>query len=233
VPVNLQWQDIALRIALAFVCAAIIGFDRGEHGRTAGLRTTILMSIAACVAMLQANLMMNSVGKASDSFVVLDLMRLPLGILSGVGFIGAGVILKRDNVVRGVTTAATMWFVTVMGLCFGGGQIKLGLGAFAIAVLTLTVMKRIEDLFPVWHPASLRLVLSTEILTEDDLRGALKNAGMKISSWAVDYLNPKRARKITCELKWKPKHAALAVETPSVIEGLAHHAGVAELEWRS
>ena len=68
---------------------------------------------------------MNSVGKAPDSFVVLDLMRLPLGILTGVGFIGGG-ILKRGDSIQGVTTAATLWFVTVIGLCFGGGQNELG-----------------------------------------------------------------------------------------------------------
>jgi len=233
VPVTVLWQDIALRLVLAFVCAAIIGFDRGEHGRSAGLRTTILMSMAACVAMVQANLLMNSVGKASDSFVVLDLMRLPLGILSGVGFIGAGAILKRGNLVHGVTTAATMWFVTVMGLCFGGGQIKLGLSAFAIAFLTLTFLKWIEDYFPAWHPASLHLTLSTDVLSENEVRASLKQAGMKISSWAVDYHDPQRTRKIGCELRWKPKHAALAADTPTVIEGLAHHAGVTDLAWKS
>lgn len=115
-PVTLSWHDIALRLALTFVTAAVIGWDRGEHGRAAGLRTTLLLSVAACVAMLQANALMYSVGKTPDSFVVLDLMRLPLGILSGVGFIGAGAILRCDNLVIGVTTAATMWFVTVLGL---------------------------------------------------------------------------------------------------------------------
>jgi MgtC family len=52
-------------------------------------------------------------------------MRLPLGILTGVGFIGGGTILKRGDLVTGVTTAATLWLVTVIGLCFGGGQLAL------------------------------------------------------------------------------------------------------------
>jgi putative Mg2+ transporter-C (MgtC) family protein len=56
-----------------------------------------------------------------------DLMRLPLGILIGVGFIGGGAILRRDDIVVGVTTAATLWLVTVIGLCLGGGQLALGL----------------------------------------------------------------------------------------------------------
>jgi putative Mg2+ transporter-C (MgtC) family protein len=232
VSVNLEWQDVALRLAIAFLSAAVIGLDRGERGRTAGLRTTILMSVAACVAMLEANSLMNSVGKAPNSFVTMDVMRLPLGILSGVGFIGAGAILKRGNMVTGVTTAATMWFVTVMGLCFGSGQIKLGLTAFAIALVTLTLLKLIDDYFPSWHPAFLCLTLSADVLSEKELRALLKSAGMKISSWTVHYENRER-RRIQCEVRWRPKHAAQAADTPTVIEGLTHQAGVAELEWKS
>ncbi len=69
-------------------------------------------------AWIQVNLLLTVRGKALDSYIVMDLMRLPLGILSGMGFIGGGAILRRDNMVLGVTTAATLWFVTVMGLAF-------------------------------------------------------------------------------------------------------------------
>ena len=71
-------------------------------------------------------------------------MRLPLGILSGMGFIGGGVILKRENLVLGVTTAATLWFVTVLGLCFGGGQLALGSIALVIGFIVLRFLKTIE-----------------------------------------------------------------------------------------
>jgi len=74
-----------------------------------------------------------------------DLMRLPLGILSGMGFIGAGAIVRRDNFAVGITTAATLWFVTVLGLCFGGGQIAIGLVSSAIGVVVLTALKVVED----------------------------------------------------------------------------------------
>jgi putative Mg2+ transporter-C (MgtC) family protein len=120
VPLTVTWTDAAVRIALTVMAAAAIGFDRGVEGHPAGMRTTLLVALAACLSMLQANWLMNTVGKTPDSFV-LDLVRLPLGILTGVGFIGGGVILKRDDAIRGLTTAATLWFVTVIGLCFGGG----------------------------------------------------------------------------------------------------------------
>lgn len=123
-PVTLDWQHVALRLALTVAAGFIIGFNRSEHGRPAGMRTTLLVCLAASLSMIQANLLMNSVGKAHDSFVVLDLMRLPLRILSGMGFIGAGTILRKENLVLGVTTAATLWFTTLMGLCFGGGRCR-------------------------------------------------------------------------------------------------------------
>src|SRR5271156_4353417 len=120
--VNPSWQDIALRLFLTVVAGAVIGINRSEHGRPAGLRTTLLVCLAASIAMIQTNLLLAMSGKPSSSFVTLDLMRLPLGILSGMGFIGAGTILRRDNFIQGITTAATLWFVTIIGLCFGGGQ---------------------------------------------------------------------------------------------------------------
>ena len=125
-PLTLTWPDVALRIALTVVAVCAIGFDRRVEGHPAGMRTTLLVALAACFATLEANWLMNSVGKTPNSFVVLDLMRMPLGILTGVGFIGGGAILKRGETVHGLTTAATLWFVTVVGLCFGGGQNELG-----------------------------------------------------------------------------------------------------------
>jgi putative Mg2+ transporter-C (MgtC) family protein len=76
--------------------------------------------------MIQVNLLLPTAGKHSDPFITNDLMRLPLGVLTSIGFIGGGAIIKRDDIAVGVTTAATLWSVTVIGLCFGGGQIWLG-----------------------------------------------------------------------------------------------------------
>src|SRR6202012_6189657 len=122
-PLTLSWPEIAIRLALAAFFSSVIGLNRDERGHPAGLRTTRLVCLAATFAQLQANLLRTTAGKTPSSFSVLDLERLPLGILSGIGFIGAGVIMKRDHdAINGVTTAATIWLVTVLGLLFGGGQ---------------------------------------------------------------------------------------------------------------
>src|SRR5947207_6220062 len=113
--------DIALRLAAAVVAGGAIGLDRSERGRSAGLRTTMLVCLAAALAMAETNLLLSTHGKGPDSFVQIDPMRLPLGILSGIGFIGAGAILRRGEMIRGVTTAATLWLTTVIGLVLGSG----------------------------------------------------------------------------------------------------------------
>ena len=136
-PVTLHWNDIVVRLLVALFVGMLIGYNRSEHGKVAGLRTTVLVCLAACVAMIQVNILLPLAGRSSNSFVMNDLMRLPLGILTGVGFIGGGAILRRGNLTVGVTTAATLWLVTVIGLCIGGGQILLGLAATALALVAL------------------------------------------------------------------------------------------------
>ncbi|WP_186109109.1 MgtC/SapB family protein [Burkholderia gladioli] len=147
-PLVLQPFDIAARIAVCLIAGAIIGLNRGESGKAAGLRTVMLVCLAACLAMLQVNLLLPQDGKGSQSFAVLDLMRLPLGILSGVGFIGAGAILRKDGLVTGLTTAATLWFVTVIGLCAGGGQLALAALGTVLGFGILTGMKALEQRLP-------------------------------------------------------------------------------------
>lgn len=147
-PLYPTWPDILLRLLLTMLAGAIIGLNRGTRGEAAGLRTTILVALAACVAMIQANILLPIGGRTSDSFGVMDLMRLPLGILTGVGFIGAGAIFRRRDLVAGVTTAATLWVITVIGLCFGGGQLKLGIIATVLATFTLWALKWIDLRLP-------------------------------------------------------------------------------------
>src|SRR6202046_2560537 len=184
-PLTLTWQEIALRLALSVAAGALIGLDRGEHGRPAGLRTTLLVCLAAAVAMLQANVLMPTVGKAADSFVVLDLMRLPLGILTGMGFIGAGAILRRDGLVLGVTTAATLWFVTVIGLCFGGGQISLGIAALVLGMLVLSALHWVDYKMKQERYAVLNLTTEPELPLKEDVYATVRKAGYQINVASV------------------------------------------------
>lgn len=136
--------DIALRLLLTVVAGGLIGINREVGGHSAGFRTTVLAALAAALAIILANSILEVGGKTPGSFATMDPMRLPLGILTGMGFIGGGAILKQGNTVSGVTTAATLWAVTVVGLCFGGGNLVLGCVGTAIILLTLVGFKWVD-----------------------------------------------------------------------------------------
>lgn len=229
-PLNLSATDFALRLALTVLAGGMIGFNRGEHGRPAGLRTTLLVCLAASASMIQANLLLPTVHRSPDSFIMMDLMRLPLGILSGMGFIGAGAILRRDDRVQGVTTAATLWYVTVMGLCIGGGQLILGMILAVVGMLVLSVLKRVERYWLLQSPSRLVLVIDEEGPSEEEVRSALTAAGFEIQSVALAYSAVSRRTRLNCEIRWT-LHATGA-SPPSVLERLAARPGVRKLYWR-
>jgi putative Mg2+ transporter-C (MgtC) family protein len=229
-PVTLDWQHVSLRLILTVVAGLVIGFNRGEHGRPAGMRTTLLVCLAASLSMIQANLLMNSVGKARDSFVVLDLMRLPLGILSGMGFIGAGAILRKDNLVLGVTTAATLWFTTVMGLCFGGGQLALGIAALFLGWGTLWGLKHVENGIRREVRATLTLVIPKAGPSDDEIRNYIAKSGCTIISWGIEYGSRGQLREVNSEIQCR----VLRSETrpPDFVGMLAQNPEIEMVKWQ-
>jgi putative Mg2+ transporter-C (MgtC) family protein len=227
---NIETGQVALRLALTAVGAALIGFDRETNSRPAGLRTTLLVALAACFAMIQAEALMGLRGRTSDSFVSLDVMRLPLGILSGMGFIGAGAILRKSNGVEGVTTAATLWFVTVMGLCFGGGQISLGITAAILGVLILQGLRHFESRWRHDQKAILRLVVGSGGPGEGEISRLLKENGCLTTHWSASYSGGGVARTLTCDVHWRGRGSEWRL--PDFLDDLARRKGVISLDWR-
>lgn len=127
--------ELIARLFFAFVAGFIIGLEREKSGNSAGLKTHILVSVGACLIMIISI-------KAFDGG---DPARLAAQVVSGIGFIGAGAIM-RDNSgsVRGITTAATLWIVAGLGLGFGSGMFFYTLAALLIVTITLIFVKKIE-----------------------------------------------------------------------------------------
>ncbi len=228
-PVTIGWGEIALRLILTVIAGGLIGLNRGEHGRPAGLRTVLLVTLAASLSMIQMNLLMPTNGKPHDSYAVMDLMRLPLGILTGVGFIGAGAILRRDSMVLGVTTAATLWYVTVMGLCFGGGQIGLGIAACVLGMLVLWVLKWAEAQLPQDHQATLCLIAAEDGPAAEDVRQIVGQGGYEVASIGITRDHEHQRREFSCEVRWR--HHASDDRPPKFVEQLARSPGVIKLKW--
>ena len=158
-----------------------------------------------------------------------DLMRLPLGILSGIGFIGAGAIVRRDNFVAGVTTAATIWLLTVVGLCFGGGQVVLGLAGTVIAVAILALLKYVEERMKHDRQGRLILVADSHGPEENELRAVIQNDGFTISSCGYSAEESLGQREWTCDLQWRTTPADTKI--PIFVGRLRGRQGIVRVSW--
>jgi putative Mg2+ transporter-C (MgtC) family protein len=227
---TLGWDDVALRLALAVLVGAVFGLNRSGHGHEAGLRTTLLVCVAAALAMLQANWILAAMQGSWNSVFRLDLMRLPLGILSGMGFIGAGAIIRRGELVRGLTTAATLWIVTVIGLCLGGGQIGLGLAGAAIGYVALSVLGWAEGFIPQERRGTLTVAANADGPSENAVRGMLRAAGLRVESFRLTHwLDPEPRHQIEYEVKYRRGDGVDAALR--LVDDLVGRPGVASVNW--
>jgi len=225
-PLTVTWEDIALRVLAAVIAGGLVGLDRGVRGRIAGLRTTILMCLAATGAMIEANMMLGVTGHTASSFTNMDALRFPLGILSGIGFIGAGAIVRRDKLVTGVTTAATLWLVTVIGLIFGAGLFLLGTIVTVVAMLVLTGLKYVEPLLYREHRGDLTLRLDSHGPSNDEIRATFEKAGFKPVTFAITLAEDRIVR---CRLRWYSSHGQGL--PPAMIESFSNREGVLSVSW--
>ncbi|HEY2533756.1 MAG TPA: MgtC/SapB family protein [Xanthobacteraceae bacterium] len=217
-----------MRLVLAIRAGALVGYNRGEKGHPVGLRTTLLVCLAAAIAMMQANLLLHTTGKTPDSFNQNGLMRLPLGILSGMGFIGVGAILRRGSMVRGVTTTATLWIVTVIGLCFGGGQIGLGLGGLCLTLIILWWLKAMEARLTEEHTARLTLTVQAGIGVLDEVAAHLSAEGFRTLAQTLK-ISGTLVRKQSFSVTWRARRSA--VTAPLCLKMLASLPAVMDIEW--
>ncbi len=227
---EIHWPAIAIRLILTVIAGGLLGIERSRTGHAAGLRTTLLVTLAASVAMIQMNLLMESNGKPPSSFAVMDLMRLPLGILTGVGFIGAGAIVRKNELVVGLTTAATLWFATVVGLCLGGGQLILGSISTVIGFVVLWGLRWFETRVERFQMGELKIVIAERHLSPCDLRRKLQRAKFRIKSISVRHQARDHFDTLGCEIRW-PADGGNA-DIPGIVAELEELPGLVELEWR-
>jgi putative Mg2+ transporter-C (MgtC) family protein len=230
-PIEIHWPEIAIRLALTVAAGALLGTERSKTGHAAGLRTTLLVTVAASVAMIQMNLLLSTNGKPQDSYAVMDLMRLPLGILTGVGFIGAGAILRKNDLILGVTTAATMWFATVVGLCMGGGQLALGSVSALMGFVILSGFRYFERRVERYQNAQLKVGVQGIQLPVGELRDRMIAAGFKIKSLSVTTCIAKNQRCYASEVRWPSPQGN--VDVPPLISEIEQLPGVIEVEWNA
>ncbi len=169
---------ILVKLLLAALAGGLVGLEREKHGRPAGLRTNILVSVGACTMMVVSEaFFLKYEGLDVQSVLRLDPSRTAAQIVTGIGFLGAGVILKEGASVRGLTSAATLWVVAGLGMAFGMGHISLGVISTALALISLTLLKKLDPVMKkdrfltVTVTAENRESLNDELLTLLEKRG--------------------------------------------------------------
>ena len=136
----MDWQNLIISLGLTFIFTWLIGYERQKIGKDAGISAHVLMAMAACaIAIMQREMYLESKKLVLDNpelvgKVVVENQRIIAQVITGIGFIGAGIILKSGGHVRGLTTAATLWTSAIIGLIMGTGYYILGsiLGGFSV-----------------------------------------------------------------------------------------------------
>jgi putative Mg2+ transporter-C (MgtC) family protein len=194
--------EIVIRLGLAMIAGMSMGFERETQGRPAGFRTTTIVCLAAALSMVISEIaFVESMGTSSSWRP--DPMRLAAGLLAGMGFLGAGTIVRNKNIVRGITTAATLWFSTVLGICFGAGEFFLGIVGLCGILFTLTVLASLEARINSIHIVWLIVRMNTDAMSEEKLRSLLHSLGLKINSIELDYDFTKKEKTVACEIRFK------------------------------
>jgi len=141
-PDNLSEIDIVIRLCLAFAAGFIIGIERSSRRQVAGLRTHILISLGASCLMLLSIWLPQQLGEGDPG-------RIAAQVVAGMGFLGAGAIIKLGNNIRGLTTAASLWLTAAIGLTIGAGMFIAALTVIILALITLIGLHVIErKIFP-------------------------------------------------------------------------------------
>lgn len=134
--------DCCCRLAVSCILGMLIGIERSKRFKEAGVRTHIVVCCGAALCMIVSKYGFADLGGILDGSRTSDPARLAAQVVSGIGFLGAGVIFKSGNTVRGLTTAAVLWFSAVVGLTVGAGMYVMGILAALVNLLLLVVLHR-------------------------------------------------------------------------------------------
>ena len=171
------------RLLIAVGAGGLIGFERSYHGRPAGFRTHTLVCVASSALMLITVYQSHWYPEAFSGQVNLDPTRMAQGIMTGIGFLGAGVIFKEGLTVRGLTTAASIWITATIGILAGIGFYFPMIVTVVLTLGTLSVFRWIEAKVPGDFYAHLQVSFPRDAtMTEEELRRFMSEHGFSIAN---------------------------------------------------
>jgi len=177
-------SDMLWPIVGSLIAGALIGLEREFRGRPAGFRTHILVSLASALLMLAAARQSAwTLELVPGESVVTDPTRMAHGILTGIGFLCAGVIFRQGFSIHGLTTAASLWITSAIGILFGVGMVELGAVATAVTLAILAGLRWLDGRVPSHTNADVRVrYLRDQALDEGQLRRLFGEFGLRINN---------------------------------------------------
>jgi len=177
----LTYNVILIRLLVACLCGALIGIERERHGRAAGLRTHLLVSLGAATIMIMSLMLLELYNHSnSDSIIRIDPARIAAQIITGIGFLGAGAIIQTKRLIRGLTTAACLWMAASIGMAAGMGMFPLAVTVTVLSLFSLYGLKWLEYILPKDHYYVLELKCRYQSETIENIKNILAETGVKL-----------------------------------------------------
>jgi len=176
--------DLFLRLVLSIAIGSVIGLERERKNRPAGLRTHALVCMGACLIAIVEQEMVYEINKLASETINLSFGHLSVGVITGIGFIGAGTIMMSKSKVVGLTTAASLWCTACLGLIDGMGYCTI---ALISAILVLAVLK----IFSLGEKRSLSRVIEIDFIDDDiasnEIEDLLNKQGVRINDYSLAF----------------------------------------------
>ncbi len=214
--------EIVLRLVVSAVLGSLIGLERERLNWTAGLRTHMLVCVGAALFMIVSAYGFFDILESDAPNVELDVSRVAAQVVSGIGFLGAGTIIFRNKIVRGLTTAASLWTVAAVGLAVGGGLYVASFSATALILLILAGLRPLERHF-FRHRRSRQLLLTTQLgeLSLSAIEQVLTAAQLTVQQILVERDTEKATEQWTIQLEpHKSADGKLALDKLRTLPGI-------------
>jgi putative Mg2+ transporter-C (MgtC) family protein len=217
-------EQIILRLLIATILGAAVGLERERLEWAAGLRTHALVCVGAALFMIVSAFGFADALGSSD--VILDPSRVAAQVVSGIGFIGAGTIIFRREIVRGLTTAASIWAVAAIGLAVGGGMYLAAIVATVLALVILAVVKPIEwRVFKHRRARQVNLTVDVQEISLSDIKAEIEAADLHLDRLVIRSSDSPEADRVEVFLARGSSEEKLLL----LMESLRRLAGVREI----
>jgi putative Mg2+ transporter-C (MgtC) family protein len=216
-------------VLLAVVLGGAVGFEREIHGRPAGLRTHMLVCLASALLIYASRRVPVEVLEANGiTRIVMDPNRLAAGIVTGIGFLGASTVIRAGDIVRGITTGATVWYVAGLGVVIGQGEYSLAIASTVVVILVLAGLDRLSRrIAPVIYRRMIVTGKHTELpLLSKRVSTILSSHGIRVQ----DVSGKRGPSNEPFELVFHVR-CRNTFQAPEMMDQVANEEGIVRVEW--